>query len=245
MSAALVGNLPQGKFLFTDAMVALKEKIKSHRDCNLKDKICKGLATHGYYSLVGDETILFGIYVLDSWSSQSGIHFDFTDPSCMRKALDVAEKIIEVYEKTGISKDDNLNRSISYVYTISGQKVVDYCILRKDNKYHITKYNQFLNNQVSFNYAGLVLSVDTEVFKNAEANECIKIAADYMTQYHTKMVATGKPSLKYDFDNRFCGALIPSEGADLLTLPFRSLDELIVNFAGGDWDLLESPPFEQ
>jgi hypothetical protein len=213
MSVDIVGNLPQGKLLVTDAMVTSKEKVTSYRNCKLKDKIAKGWATHGYYSLVGDETILFGINAVDIWCSQNGHPFDFTDPSCMKRALDVAEKFIKVYKRTPTNENDTLYRGKTYVYAISKEKVVDYCILRQQDKYYISRCDEIFENQILINYGGIIEPVNIEIFQNAEPKDCINIAVNYVKQYHTNSLNSGK-----DF-------IITSASG------------------GERWDLIDSPPF--
>jgi hypothetical protein len=243
MSAAIIGNLPQGKILVTDGMVASTANVTSHRDCKLKDKIFTGSTIHGYYSLVGDETILYGIQFLDAWSLQNGMHFDFTDEASLKLALAAAEKIIQVYKHIGDIKNDCLYPDLSYVYMISDQKVINYYISRHDNKYRIERCKLINDNEIILNYGGHIHAVSALIFQNVAPADCIDVAANYLQQHHAQSVARSKPHLQYEFDNRFCGVLIPGEGKDFTKLPFRTFDEYIITMCGGGWDLMDSPPF--
>ena len=244
MSVVLIGDLPQGKLLVTDAMVSPNGEVKSYRDCKLRDKICKSVTSHGYYSLVGDGTILYGMDMLDSWASKNGNHLDFTEYSAMKGTLDITEKIIIAIGKTGRNQNEHLNDNLSYVYTISPRMAALYYIERQKNRYHITRPSKVFNNEVSVNYAGFIESVDIHIFQNADPKDCIEIAANYIKKHHEIRVTSNKKSLNYEFDNRFCGVLIPREGDDIVMLPFRSFDEFIITLAGGEWNLIESPPFQ-
>jgi hypothetical protein len=243
MSAALIGNLPQGKVLVMDGMVASTAQITSHQDCKLKDKIYKGLTLPGYYSLVGDETILFGIQWLDNWCQQNGVEFDFTGLNSLERALEAAGKIRQVFKSTGALKDDRLYPELSYVYMISAQTAINYNILRQHDKYHIQRRNHIRDNEIILNYGGDIHPVKTSIFQNVAPVDCMDVAANFITQYHAENVARSRPHLQYEFNNRFCGVLIRKEGNDLVKLPFRSFDEYIITLSGGGWDMLDSPPF--
>jgi hypothetical protein len=243
MSAVLIGNLPQGKLLVTDAMVASTSQVKSHQDCKLKDKIAKGCSWLAYFFLVGDETILYGIQYLEYWSQQNGTAFDFTEESSLERALAAAEKTIQVYEHTGAVKYDGDYSNLTYVYMISDQKVINYNISRCDNKYRIEQCTPIPDGEVILNYGGHLHPVRTPIFQEVAPANCIDVSANYMQRHHAEMVTRGRQHLQYEFVNRFCGVLIPGEGEVLTRLPFHSFDEFVITMCGGGWDQMDSPPF--
>jgi len=242
MSVDLIAHLPQGKLLITDAMVSSVPNITSYRDCYLKDKIVKGITHHLYYSVVGDETVLLGIQYLDVWYSQTGQQLDIFHQADLVKALAVAEKITAVHKEKK-TYNDKVFRDQTYLYQISSRSAVSYFVTNQNDQYAIQGRSEINLNDALINYGGVVQKINIDLFKNLPNEQCINVAIDYIKGHHSNTKILGTHRLSYDFDNRFSGVLIPTDGSDILTLPYRSIDEFIITLAGGGWDLLDNPPF--
>jgi hypothetical protein len=242
MSVVFVGHLPEGKILVTDAMVQLIDVVRSHRDCGLKDKIAKLQSPQSYCSLVGDETVLFAIQWLDVWYSQIDRQFEIFDPSIFSEALSVAEKMNAVYKRAG-TYNDKLYRDQTFVYSISPRGVVSYSVSKVADKYLIQNRTELGVNDILMNYGGFIQKVSIDFFRDIPVGEYINVAIERIKTHHSDNVRLGKPKLNYDFQNRFSGAVIPNSGPDLIKTPFHTLDELIITASGGNWEMLECPPF--
>jgi len=126
---------------------------------------------------------------------------------------------------------------------IANQQVINYNVGRKAESFYIDRCDIIRENEILLNYGGHLHSVSTNIFDRVEPGDCIATAARYIQAYHAEKIAHSRPRLNYGFDDRFCGALIPRAGDDLLQLPFRSFDENIITMCGGCWDLIDKPPF--
>jgi hypothetical protein len=240
MSIVLVGKTTLANILVTDAMVTMKDNSTSFRDCGLKDKISKLESANGYFAILGDENVKYGISVLDSWSYQKNIPIDFTNPKTIKNALVVTEKFIIAFKKQG-HKQPETDGAI--VYFLVDDKIFEYNLIRTNDKYSIDSFRFFNNNEVVLNYAGNVEHISiggslNDYFENAKK----KIKATHEKRKLLSQSNKGIACLKYDFDNRFCGVLMGSNIKTQILLPYKYLSDIVAAQID-DWDLIEDKNF--
>jgi hypothetical protein len=240
MSVVLVGKAPAANILVTDAMATMKADTTSFRDCRLKDKIRMLSASNSYCGILGDENVLFGIQAIDDWSFNKAITLDFSDQATMNNALIAAEKYIQVYKMNG---DKQLPTNGASVYFITNDMVFEYNILRTNDKYCIHDFRHFENNEVILNYGGAIKKVFIETTLDNYISKSIELINEEHENRKLQSIKNNKRiSLKYDFDNRFCGVVLAVDEEPQILLPFRYLNDLFASEIN-NWDLMTDKSF--
>ncbi|HPT71563.1 MAG TPA: hypothetical protein PLE74_04720 [Candidatus Cloacimonadota bacterium] len=226
MTAIIAGRTKSGNFIVTDAMASGTKKTRSYKDCKLDDKILPLQNPKCYCSLVGDATVLDGIQALDSWNDNLNASVDFSNPDVMRDALIATDKYWELLYKDGRAKPVN---GFATVYFVSRQKVFEYVVTRKRDKYVIDNFRLFRRNEVVLNYASLTKKINHFEYPSERLYEnAIRIIEDA----HQWCKEGKEPyTLEYDFNNRFCGVVFSSvqNEREKLYSPFRTLSESIAS----------------
>jgi len=246
MSVAIIGRTPVANFMVTDAMaIAIDiEKVKSYRDCVLRDKIRKLYSSCVFYTLLGDEYLLWGIQYLDTWSHEMNVSIDFKKEETINQVLGITEKIALMHNFT--AKEERPFQDTSTIYFIDKESVIEYVIIKNDNKYSLFTRTEFTDYEVHINYSGYKEKVQ---FEAPEApidkyfDESIRIINNFhQTRKVNPLLVGGKKLLlPYDFENRFCGALImPNEEVRSIT-PFKAISELIASNYNNVWELIDTP----
>lgn len=240
MSVVLVGKAPAANILFTDAMVTMREDTTSFRDCRLKDKIRILLASKSFCGILGDENVLFGIQAVDDWAFSKAITLDFSDQATMNKALIAAEKYIQIYKMNG---DKQLPTDGATVYFITNDNVFEYNVLRTNDKYSIENFRHFENNEVILNYGGAIKKVLIETTLDNYISKSIElINEEHESRKLRNKTKNQRISLKYDFDDRFCGVVLANDEEPQILLPFRNLSDVIASEIN-NWDLMSDESF--
>jgi hypothetical protein len=240
MSVVLVGKAPAANILFTDAMVTIKEDTTSFRDCRLKDKIRMLLASKSYCGILGDENVLFGIQAVDDWAFSKAKELDFSDQTTMNNALIATEKYIQLNNMNG---DKQLPTNGATVYFITKDKVFEYEVLRTNDKYSIKGFKLFHDNEVILNYGGAIKTVSIETTPDNYISRSIKLINEEHECRKLDSKANNKRiSLKYDFDDRFCGVVLANDGEPQILMPFKDLTDLIASQTD-NWDLMSDEGF--
>ena len=245
MTVILLGRVPQGNFMVTDALVSDPSvKIRSFNDCQLGDKISTLSSAKSYYSLVGDATIVKGITDFDWWCMNKNISIDFARKDVMQNALETAETYIQMNEKLGSGSPA---MQYTNVYFIDRDRVYEYIVGYIRKKYIIDTFRIFSDMEVLLNYSGTIKKIFNFDYPN---NQLFKKATEFIDSAHIANKQSKKPyTLEYDFNDRFCGVVFSKNkmSKEKLYSPYKTLSEAIGKemFPANEfWKLVQDKEFE-
>lgn len=242
MTAIIAGRLNKANFIAVDAMVQLSLEVSSYKECRLQDKISDLDQSEQYLVLAGEQLIGDGANLLNYWSQIKKIKYDLFDDEQFKNVLELALRYRNYH--VDIHSHPIIEQDMSDVYVVGRNRLKHYEVKFQNSRFEVLSVRDLPENFIEINYKGNII----QVAPPKDETDIQKFCIDKLNEEHNRRKTTGyligQNPLRYDFEDRFSVAILPTDLSQPITrnYPFDFPTDVFLGDTP-DWDYVTDVNF--